>query len=80
MCACQQGPRPSLFIPEISFELLVKKQIARLLKPAIDCVDLVFDELKRVAGQCETLSPELRRFPILREKMLGMSGQRAYDQ
>lgn len=29
------GPRTSLFVPEVSFELLVKKQIERLLKPSL---------------------------------------------
>lgn len=60
------GPRPSLFIPEISFELLVKKQIERLLAPSLDCVDLVYHELQRVSLQCEQLSPQLIRFPRLR--------------
>jgi dynamin 1-like protein len=35
------GPRPSLFIPEISFELLVKRQIERLQPPSLQCVDMV---------------------------------------
>ncbi len=63
------GPRPSLFIPEISFELLVKRQIERLQQPSLQCVDLVFDELKRVASQCESLVAELQRFPVLRENV-----------
>ena len=64
------GPRPALFIPEICFELLVKKQIERLLMPSLDCVELVFHELQRVALQCELLSPELIRFPYLRTRLL----------
>jgi len=63
------GPRPALFIPEVSFELLVKRQIERLLSPALQCVDMVFDELKRVASQCESLTAELVRFPVLRERI-----------
>jgi dynamin 1-like protein len=59
-----------LFIPEIAFELLTKKQIERLLQPSLDCVDLVWNELQRVALQCELLSPELIRFPHLRTRML----------
>ena len=35
------GPRTALFIPEIAFDLLVKKQIQRLLQPALDAVDMV---------------------------------------
>ena len=41
------GPRPSLFVPEIAFDLLVKKQIEKLLQPGLQCVDLVFDEMQR---------------------------------
>mmetsp|Transcript_6456 Transcript_6456/g.9933 ORF Transcript_6456/g.9933 Transcript_6456/m.9933 type:complete len:696 (-) Transcript_6456:81-2168(-) len=64
------GPRPSLFVPEVSFELLVKKQILRLEGPCLQCVDMVFDELQKVATQCESLVPQLRRFPKLRDELL----------
>jgi hypothetical protein len=60
------GTRPSLFVPEISFDLLVRRQIARLEQPGLQCVDYVFDEMQRMALQCET--PELSRFPELRER------------
>jgi len=50
--------------------LLVKRQIERLQAPSLQCVDLVFEELKRVSLQCETLVPELQRFPVLREHVL----------
>ncbi|KAL0585757.1 hypothetical protein ABG067_004480 [Albugo candida] len=62
------GPRQSLFVPEISFELLAKRQIKRLEQPGLQCVDLIFDELQRVASQCETM--ELSRFPELRDRVL----------
>ena len=29
------GPRPALFVPEVSFELLVKRQIRRLEEPSM---------------------------------------------
>ncbi len=61
------GPRPSLFVPEIAFDLLVKKQIEKLLQPGLQCVDLVFDEMQRMAFQAE--NPELARFPELRDRM-----------
>jgi len=64
------GPRPSLFVPEISFELLVKRQIHRLEGPSLQCVDMVFDELTKVASQCEHLVPQLRRFPKLRDQLV----------
>jgi len=62
------GTRPSLFVPEISFDLLVKRQISRLEQPGLQCADLVFDELQRIASQCE--STEINRFPELKEKLL----------
>jgi dynamin 1-like protein len=61
------GPRPSLFVPEIAFDLLVKKQIEKLLQPGLQCVDLVFDEMQRIAFQCE--NQELSRFPELRDRL-----------
>lgn len=62
------GTRPSLFVPEKSFDLLVRKQIARLEQPGLQCADLVFDEMQRIAAQCE--GAELSRFPTLRERMV----------
>ena len=32
------GPRPALFVPEVSFELLVKRQIRRLEEPSMRCI------------------------------------------
>lgn len=45
---CSQGPRPALFVPEISFELLVKRQIRRLEEPSLRCVELVHEEMQRI--------------------------------
>lgn len=61
------GTRPSLFVPEISFDILVRRQISRLEQPGVQCVDLVYEELRRIASQCEP--PELTRFPNLRDRM-----------
>lgn len=44
----QQGPRPALFVPEISFELLVKRQIQQLEQPSLRCVELVHEEMQRI--------------------------------
>ena len=49
-----QGPRPSLFVPESAFDVLVRVQIARLEAPALQCVDLVQEELLRIALACES--------------------------
>lgn len=37
-CSLPQGARRALFVPEVSFELLVKRQIQRLADPALRCV------------------------------------------
>jgi Dynamin central region len=34
----------------------------------MQCADLVFDEMQRIAAQCETT--ELSRFPMLRERVV----------
>lgn len=62
------GTRPALFIPEVSFDILVRRQITRLEQPGIQCVDLVYEELQRIASQAEP--NELTRFPLLRDRML----------
>lgn len=62
------GTRPSLFVPEFSFDILVRRQISRLEQPGIQCVDLVYEELQRIASQCEP--GELTRFPSLRDRMV----------
>lgn len=67
------GPRPALFVPEISFDLLVRKQIVRLEQPGIQCVDLVFAEMQRMAYQSET--GDLSRFPNLRERVFEIVNQ-----
>jgi len=61
--------KPSLFVTEDSFQLLVKRQIARLKTPSVQCSELVYDELRRIAAQCENLMPELGRFPELKDRL-----------
>lgn len=48
------GPRPALFVPEVSFELLVRRQIAQLELPGIQCVEMVFDELNLLTAKSAT--------------------------
>lgn len=67
------GPKAALFVPESSFELLVKRQIARLQDPSLACVDLVYDELQRIVSQIET--KELARFGHLRQQVVDVTGQ-----
>ncbi|KAG8129940.1 hypothetical protein E2320_016602 [Naja naja] len=52
------GPRPALFVPEVSFELLVKRQIKRLEEPSLRCVELVHEELQRIIQHCTTYNTE----------------------
>ncbi|TDG96777.1 hypothetical protein EPR50_G00232240 [Perca flavescens] len=54
------GPRPSLFVPEISFELLVKKQVKRLEEPSLRCVELVHEEMQRIIQHCSNYSTQCR--------------------
>ncbi|EGC29038.1 hypothetical protein DICPUDRAFT_51521 [Dictyostelium purpureum] len=62
------GPRAALFIPEISFELLVKKQVSRLEDPSTQCVEYVYDELQRIVTQLE--AKELSRFINLKSRVI----------
>jgi dynamin 1-like protein len=46
------GPRPSLFVPEVAFDLLVKPQIKLLEAPGSRCVELVYEELVKICHNC----------------------------
>lgn len=63
------GPRPALFVSEVAFELLVKRQIRLLLQPSLQCVELVYEELQRIIQYCLSRLRDFQRFPILRERM-----------
>ena len=63
------GPRPALFVSEMAFELLVKRQIRLLLQPSLQCVELVYEELQRIIQYCLSSIRDFQRFPILRERM-----------
>ena len=62
------GPRPSLFVPELAFDLLVKPQIKLLEIPAQRCVELVYEELIKICHTCG--SNELTRYPRLQGKLI----------
>jgi len=68
------GPRPALFVPEVSFELLVKRQIKRLEDPGLRCVELVHEELQRIIQHCGA-QQEFIRFPHLHEKIVDVVTQ-----
>ncbi|KAJ9628482.1 Dynamin- GTPase protein [Taxawa tesnikishii (nom. ined.)] len=62
------GPRPSLFVPELAFDLLVKPQIKLLEIPSQRCVELVYEELIKICHTCG--SHELSRYPRLQGKLI----------
>ncbi|KAI2625131.1 Dynamin central region-domain-containing protein [Xylaria nigripes] len=62
------GPRPSLFVPEMAFDLLVKPQIKLLEVPSQRCVELVYEELIKICHTCG--STELSRYPRLQAKLI----------
>ncbi|XP_054973944.1 dynamin-1-like protein isoform X11 [Sorex araneus] len=69
------GPRPALFVPEVSFELLVKRQIKRLEEPSLRCVELVHEEMQRIIQHCSNYSTQVRgqellRFPKLHDAIV----------
>ncbi|KAE9416863.1 hypothetical protein Angca_006549 [Angiostrongylus cantonensis] len=60
------GIRVGLFTPDMAFEAIAKKQIARLKEPSLKCVDLVVNELANVIRQCAEC---LARYPRLRDEI-----------
>lgn len=62
------GPRASLFVPELAFDLLVKPQIKLLEAPSLRCVDLVYEELMKICHTCG--QNELERFPKLQSRLI----------
>ncbi|KAK4685667.1 dynamin 1-like protein, partial [Tremellales sp. Uapishka_1] len=62
------GPRPSLFVPEVAFDLLVKPQIKLLEAPSLRCVELVYEELMKICHNCT--NNELQRFPRLHAQLV----------
>lgn len=59
--------KPNLILPEAAFEILTKQQIKRLELPSIQCVQFVFDELRKIVNDIEM--PELERYQGLRNKL-----------
>lgn len=62
------GSKPQLFVPEVAFDELVKRQIRKLEEPSLECVRLVYEELRQLAAQSEVA--EMQRFNGFREKVL----------
>lgn len=66
------GPRPSLFVPELAFDLLVKPQIKLLEQPSHRCVELVYEELMKIVHSvCSSnIGVEMNRYPKLQSKLI----------
>ncbi|XP_056637155.1 dynamin-like [Diorhabda sublineata] len=58
------GIRIGLFTPDLAFDAIVKKQIARLKEPCLECVNLVVTELINIIRTC---TDQMSRFPRLKE-------------
>ncbi|XP_058067809.1 dynamin-related protein 3A-like [Magnolia sinica] len=67
------GPKNALFVPEVPFEVLIRRQIARLLDPSLQCLHFIHDELIKVSHACEDI--ELQRFPVLRRRLEEVMGK-----
>ncbi|XP_071820427.1 dynamin-1-like isoform X2 [Apostichopus japonicus] len=59
------GVRVGLFTPDMAFEAITKKQIARLKEPSLKCVDMVINELNNVVREC---GEKMARYPRLRDE------------
>uniref|UniRef100_A0AC35EU33 Dynamin-type G domain-containing protein n=1 Tax=Panagrolaimus sp. PS1159 TaxID=55785 RepID=A0AC35EU33_9BILA len=60
------GLKPAMFIPEQSFDALIKMQMERFKEPMLNCVDRVSEELIRMIQNCgDKVRQEMQRFPLL---------------
>lgn len=66
------GPKSALFVPEVPFEVLVRRQIARLLDPSLQCARFIYDELIKMSRRCNI--HELQRFPVLKKRIVEVMG------
>ena len=61
------GHSTAIFIPDATFENLLKPQIAKLKGPSLECAELVFQELMRMVYQCTR--QDMKRFTKLVDKV-----------
>ncbi|KAK9678838.1 hypothetical protein RND81_11G236000 [Saponaria officinalis] len=62
-----RGPRSAVFAPEVPFEVLVRRQIVRLLDPSLQCARFIYNELVKMSHCC--MVSELQRYPVLRRRV-----------
>lgn len=68
------GPRPSLFVPEIAFDLLVKPQIKLLESPSLRCVELVYEELVKICHNCTSAVSHIPNCPLRAQLLMAHVG------
>ncbi|KAL2092348.1 hypothetical protein ACEWY4_012146 [Coilia grayii] len=71
------GIRTGLFTPDMAFETIVKRQIAKIKEPCQKCVDLVITELVNTVRSC---TKKLEAYPMLREEMERIVTQHIRDR
>lgn len=64
------GSRPSLFVPELAFDLLVKPQVKLLEDPSKRCVELVYEELMKIVHNICANGVDITRYPKLHMKLI----------
>jgi len=74
------GTRPALFVPEISFELLVKRQIKKLEEPSLRCVEMVYEEMQRIIQHSLQQIVEIRRFPKFQDSLMEVVSKLLHEQ
>ena len=61
------GLKPSLFVPEAAFEVLIRQQIQRLQEPGLLCVKRVYDELLNTIDLISV--NDISRYKLLESKI-----------
>ncbi|XP_055335961.1 dynamin-1-like protein [Paramacrobiotus metropolitanus] len=58
------GLYPPLTVPDMAFRTLAKRQVAHMLQPCLECVDLVFEEMQRIIQRSGTsIQREFQKYP-----------------
>lgn len=70
------GYKPSLFIPQPSFECLVRRQMDRLTPICFSCIDNVLHELTNMITACTKKIEELSILPTLHEKIVNLMSEK----
>eukprot|EP00054_Salpingoeca_dolichothecata_P036815 m.8763 g.8763 ORF g.8763 m.8763 type:complete len:844 (+) comp7056_c0_seq1:87-2618(+) len=70
------GVRVGLFTPDMAFEAVTKRLIAKLKAPCFKCVDMVATELGEI---CKNITEGMARFPRLRDEAERLIAQQIRD-